>query len=291
MLVFIPAITMSIWAEERRQGTDELLLTLPASDFDVVLGKYLAAVAIYTVSLLFSMFAIYLVFSWGLGSPDVGLFVGTYVGYWFIGLAMLAIGMVASFLTNNLTVGFILGMIFNLPLALFGVADWIIKDPAAGPGDQALERRRAVRRLPARRDQPRRHQLLRADRRGDALRQHGADRPPPLGRPRRRRHDVGPLPRPRAGAGARRGRREPVPLASTTRCASTSPASGSTRSPTAPCKLVHELRDNPDVKTIRIDAYVSPQVPAEYAAHKLQPALDALGTQRAERRQDRRRRP
>src|SRR3990172_2533117 len=129
MLVFIPAITMSIWAEERRQGTDELLLTLPASDLDVVVGKYLAAVAIYTVSLLFSMFAIYLVFSWGLGSPDGGLFVGTYVGYWFIGLAMLAIGMVASFLTSNLTVGFILGMIFNLPLAMFGVADWIIKNP------------------------------------------------------------------------------------------------------------------------------------------------------------------
>ena len=42
---------------------------------------------------------------------------------------MLSIGMVASFLTNNLTVGFILGMIFNLPLALFGVADWIISYP------------------------------------------------------------------------------------------------------------------------------------------------------------------
>lgn len=129
LLVFIPAITMSIWAEERRQHTDELLLTLPASDIDVVLGKYLAAVAIYTVALLFSMFSIYLVFSYGLGTPDTGLFIGTYIGYWFIGLAMLSIGMVASFLTGNLTVGFILGMIFNLPLAMFGVADWIIKNP------------------------------------------------------------------------------------------------------------------------------------------------------------------
>ncbi len=125
LLVFIPAITMSIWADERRQGTDELLLTIPAGDSQVVAGKYLAAVAIFSVSLLFSLVSNYLVL-WRLGNPDVGLLVGTYVGYWVVGLAMLGIGMVASFLTGNLTVSFILGVLFNAPLAFAAnVPDWL----------------------------------------------------------------------------------------------------------------------------------------------------------------------
>jgi ABC-2 type transport system permease protein len=126
MLFFIPAITMSIWAEERRQGTDELLLTLPADDFDVVVGKYFAAVAIFTVSLLFSQLATFVVLAQlSMGELDVGLFFTNYLGYWFIGLAMIAIGMVASFLTNNLTVGFILGALFNAPLVFAGKANVI----------------------------------------------------------------------------------------------------------------------------------------------------------------------
>ena len=119
LLVFVPAITMSIWADERRQGTDELLLTIPAADFDVVLGKYLAAAAIYSVSLVFSLVCNFFVLL-TLGDPDMGLLLGTYVGYWIVGLAMLSIGMVASFLTGNLTVGFILGALFNAPLAFAG---------------------------------------------------------------------------------------------------------------------------------------------------------------------------
>ncbi len=129
MLFFIPAITMSIWADEKRQGTDELLLTLPADDFDIVIGKYLAAASIYTVSLLFSQISTFLVLLFlSLGEIDTGLFFANYLGYWFIGLAMLAIGMIASFLTHNLTVGFIMGAAFNAPLVFASMADVIIAD-------------------------------------------------------------------------------------------------------------------------------------------------------------------
>ena len=127
MMVFIPAITMSIWSEERYEGTDELLLTIPASDIDIVLGKYLAAVSIFTAALWFSMVTNFLVLiSLSVGEVDVGLFIATYIGYWFIGLSMLALGMAASFLTSNLTIGFLLGALFNAPLVFLLFANRLV---------------------------------------------------------------------------------------------------------------------------------------------------------------------
>lgn len=127
MLAFIPAITMAVWAEERRQGTDELLLTLPATDFDIVFGKYLAAASIFTASLVFSQIAsLSVLITLSDGTLDTGLLFSTYAGYWLMGLAMLAIGMVPSFLTSNLTVAFILGVLINSPLVGLGYADQIL---------------------------------------------------------------------------------------------------------------------------------------------------------------------
>jgi len=123
-LVFIPAITMGIWADERRQGTEELLMTMPLSSGQIVLGKYLASTGIYTISLLVSAISNLAILEF-LGNPDIGLFLSTYLGYWLIGLTMLSIAAVASFLTSQLTVAYILGALFNIPLIALQWADAI----------------------------------------------------------------------------------------------------------------------------------------------------------------------
>lgn len=107
LMFIVPAITMSIWSEERKLGTEELLLTLPVSDLEVLIGKYLAVVSVYTVALAFSLTNL-LSLCW-IGSPDMGLIFTTYLGYWLTGCALLSAGMVASQLTSNSTVAFVLG--------------------------------------------------------------------------------------------------------------------------------------------------------------------------------------
>ncbi len=117
-LFFVPAVTMKLWAEERKLGTVEILMTLPIKDFEVVLGKFLASFALLGVTILLSFSLPIAVAS--LGDPDGGPIIGGYIGLLLMGAAYLSIGLFASTLTENQIIGFIVGIGLCFVLLIIG---------------------------------------------------------------------------------------------------------------------------------------------------------------------------
>lgn len=117
-LILVPAITMRMWSEEKKQGTLEVLLTLPFRDYEVVLGKFLA-------SFLFLGFALFLTLLTPLlisfiGDLDWGVTMASYLGSLLLGSAYVAIGLWVSSTTSNQIVAFILSVVFVFSLFIIG---------------------------------------------------------------------------------------------------------------------------------------------------------------------------
>jgi gliding motility-associated transport system permease protein len=118
LVFFAPALTMRLLAEEWKNGTMELLLTLPVRDTDVVLGKYLAAFTVLVVAQALTL--AYPLTVGLLGPMDVGQVVTGYVGLLLLGGAFLAVGVLASALTSSQVVAFIVSFFVCFGLFLLG---------------------------------------------------------------------------------------------------------------------------------------------------------------------------
>jgi len=128
-LFIVPAVAMRLWAEERRTGTMELLLTLPIPLWATVVGKYLAAWAFTGVALILT-FPVWLTVNY-LGSPDNGVILAGYLGSFLMAGGYLAIGTCISATTSNQVIAFVVTVVVcflftisGAPLVLDVIRGW-----------------------------------------------------------------------------------------------------------------------------------------------------------------------
>jgi ABC-2 type transport system permease protein len=112
LFFFIPALTMRMLAEEKRSGTIELLLTKPITDWNVVLGKFLAALILICIALLLTL--PYYITVWAIGPIDHGAVWCGYFGLILMSMTYIAIGLFASSITNNQIVAFLLALFIGI---------------------------------------------------------------------------------------------------------------------------------------------------------------------------------
>lgn len=126
MVFFAPLLTMRMFAEERREGTMELLLTAPVNEYSIVIGKFLGAWAYYSLVLLITL--VYQVVLVIITQPDLGHTAAAYIGIWLYGGATLTVGMVFSALSENQIVAAFLSMIALMLLWLADQAGVLISN-------------------------------------------------------------------------------------------------------------------------------------------------------------------
>lgn len=128
-LILMPAIGMRLWAEERRTGTIEMLMTLPSRPWALVSGKFLAGWVFAGLALVLTV-PIWVTVNY-LGKPDNGVIVASYLGSWLMAGGFLAISACVSVLTRNQVIAFIVAVIVSFLLVMAGselvlaaIRDW-----------------------------------------------------------------------------------------------------------------------------------------------------------------------
>jgi ABC-2 type transport system permease protein len=133
-LFLVPAISMRLWAEERRSGSIELLMTLPVTPWQAVLGKFLAAWA-FTAIALFLTFPIWITVNY-LGEPDNGAIITGYIGSLLMAGGFLAIGACVSAFTRNQVIAFVISVVVCFGFLLSGFP--LVLDVFSGWAPQLL---------------------------------------------------------------------------------------------------------------------------------------------------------
>ncbi|MEE3230965.1 MAG: ABC transporter permease subunit [Planctomycetota bacterium] len=130
--IFIPAVTMRLWSEERRSGTIELLLTWPLQAWEVVVGKYLAGLFVIAISLILTL-VVPISLSSSVSSLEWGVVFTSYLGALLISSVYIALGSWASTLTNNQIVSLLIAIAFSLVMVGIGYPP-VVKFLNALPG-------------------------------------------------------------------------------------------------------------------------------------------------------------
>ena len=131
LLFFLPFLTARAYAEEKKSGTIELLLTSPLSDLEIILGKFLGVMTLFV--LMLAVTGLHMVILFWFGEPELGPMLSGYLGLLLMGASFISVGLLVSSVTRNQIVA---GVVTFAVLLLFWVLSWMAD--AGGPTTQAV---------------------------------------------------------------------------------------------------------------------------------------------------------